>query len=162
MIPNREIKDIFESTIIKWFNESTKRWNRTELFHAVWDGNSDRITDEMNKLLRKTISYHDYREDFYHAFLAGIFAGAGYMVESNKEYGDGRSDVVVKDQINGRVAVFEAKYTRQLEKLENECDEALKQIENQMYAKQLEEDYDEVLCYGIAFFKKRCMVKNNN
>ena len=45
---------------------------------------------------------------------------------------------------------------------ENECDEALKQIENQMYAKQLEEDYDEVLCYGIAFFKKRCMVKNNN
>ena len=35
------------------------------------------------------------------------------MVESNKEYGDGRSDVVVKDQINGRVAVFEAKYTRQ-------------------------------------------------
>lgn len=81
------------------------------------------------------------------------------MVESNKEYGDGRSDVVVKDQINGRVAVFEAKYTRQLEKLENECDEALKQIENQMYAKQLEEDYDEVLCYGIAFFKKRCMVK---
>ena len=84
------------------------------------------------------------------------------MEESNKEYGDGRSDVVVKDQINGRVAVFEAKYTRQLEKLENECDEALKQIENQMYAKQLEEDYDEVLCYGIAFFKKRCMVKNNN
>lgn len=81
------------------------------------------------------------------------------MVESNKEYGDGRSDVVVKDQINGRVAVFEAKYTRQLEKLECKCDEALKQIESQMYAKQLEEDYDEVLCYGIAFFKKRCMVK---
>ena len=61
------------------------------------------------------------------------------MVESNKEYGDGRSDVVVKDQINGRVAVFEAKYTRQLEKLECKCDEALNQIENQMYAKQLEE-----------------------
>ena len=47
----------------------------------------------MSKLLRKTISYHDYREDFYHAFLAGIFAGAGYMVESNKEHGEGRSDV---------------------------------------------------------------------
>ena len=83
------------------------------------------------------------------------------MGESYKEYVDGRCDFVVKDQINGRVAVFEAKYTRQLEKLENECDEALKQIENQMNAKQLEEEYEEVLCYGIAFFKKRCMVNNN-
>ena len=55
--------------------------------------------------------------------------------------------------------MFEAKYTRQLEKLECKCDEALNQIENQMYVKQLEEDYDEVLCYGISFFKKRCMVK---
>ena len=159
MIPNREIKDIFESTIIKWFNESTKHWNRTELFHAVWDGNSDRMTDEMNKLLRKTISYHDYREDFYHAFLSGIFAGAGYQVDSNKEHGEGRSDVVVYDPVNGRVAIFEAKYTKILEKLEPECDEALAQIDDRMYAKEYEEDYDQILCYGISFFKKRCMVK---
>lgn len=53
----------------------------------------------MTKLLRKTISYHDYREDFYHAFLAGIFTGAGYRVESNKEHGEGRSDVVVYDDV---------------------------------------------------------------
>ena len=161
-IPNEEIREIYETTVIRWFDESAPKWNRSVLFDAVWKGNIQELQGELNRLLRRTISYHDYKEDFYHAFLAGIFAGAGYMVESNKEYGDGRSDVVVKDQINGRVAVFEAKYTRQLEKLENECDEALKQIENQMYAKQLEEDYDEVLCYGIAFFKKRCMVKNNN
>ncbi|MFQ7714339.1 MAG: AAA family ATPase [Agathobacter rectalis] len=158
-IPNAEIREIFETTVKVWFDDSAKGWDRKALFEAVWTGNCEKAGKEMNQLLRMTISYHDYREDFYHAFLAGIFAGAGYMVESNKEYGDGRSDVVVKDQINGRVAVFEAKYTRQLEKLENECDEALKQIENQMYAKQLEEDYDEVLCYGISFFKKRCMVK---
>lgn len=161
-IPNEEIKEIYETTVIRWFDESAPKWNRSALFDAVWKGNIQELQGELNRLLRRTISYHDYKEDFYHAFLAGIFAGAGYMVESNKEYGDGRSDVVVKDQINGRVAVFEAKYTRQLEKLECKCDEALNQIENQMYAKQLEEDYDEVLCYGIAFFKKRCMVKNNN
>ena len=68
--------------------------------------------EEMNRLLRKTISYHDYREDFYHAFLAGIFAGAGYVVESNKEHGEGRSDVVVYDPEEGRVAIFEAKYSK--------------------------------------------------
>ena len=113
----------------------------------------------MNKLLRKTISYHDYREDFYHAFLAGIFAGAGYMVDSNKEHGEGRSDVVVYDIINARVAVFEAKYTRALDKLESECDIALEQIDERMYAKEYEDDYDDIMCYVISFFKKRCLVK---
>ncbi len=158
-IPNKEIKDIFETTVIKWFDDSARMWNRKALFDAVWSGNSESITYEMNKLLRKTISYHDYREDFYHAFLAGIFAGAGYMVDSNKEHGEGRSDVVVYDTINARVAVFEAKYTRALDKLESECDIALEQIDERMYAKEYEDDYDNILCYGISFFKKRCLVK---
>ena len=158
-IPNKEIKDIFETTVIKWFDDSARMWNRKALFDAVWSGNSESITYEMNKLLRKTISYHDYREDFYHAFLAGIFAGAGYMVDSNKEHGEGRSDVVVYDTINARVAVFEAKYTRALDKLESECDIALEQIDERMYAKEYEDDYDNILCYGISFFKKRCLLK---
>lgn len=158
-IPNKEIRDIFETTVIKWFDDSARMWNRKALFDAVWSGNSESITYEMNKLLRKTISYHDYREDFYHAFLAGIFAGAGYMVDSNKEHGEGRSDVVVYDIINARVAVFEAKYTRALDKLESECDIALEQIDERMYAKEYEDDYDDIMCYGISFFKKRCLVK---
>ena len=159
MIPNAEIKEIFETTVIKWFDDSTKKWNRNALFDAVWNGDSEGITKEMNALLRRTISYHDYREDFYHAFLAGIFTGAGYMVDSNKEHGEGRSDVVVYDSINARVAIFEAKYTKVLENLESECDIALQQIDDRMYAKEYEDDYDQILCYGISFFKKRCMVK---
>lgn len=158
-IPNKEIRDIFETTVIKWFGDSARMWNRKALFDAVWSGNSESITYEMNKLLRKTISYHDYREDFYHAFLAGIFAGAGYMVDSNKEHGEGRSDVVVYDTVNARVAVFEAKYTKALDKLESECDIALEQIDERMYANEYEDDYDDIMCYGISFFKKRCLVK---
>ena len=76
VIPNAEIREIFETTIIKWFQDSAKTWKRNELFEAVWNGDSETITKEMNMLLRRTISYHDYREDFYHAFLAGIFAGS--------------------------------------------------------------------------------------
>ena len=159
MIPNAEIKEIFETTVIKWFDDSTRKLNRNALFDAVWNGDSERITREMNALLRRTISYHDYQEDFYHAFLAGIFTGAGYMVDSNKEHGEGRSDVVVYDSINARVAIFEAKYTKVLENLENECDIALQQIDDRMYAKEYEDDYDQILCYGISFFKKRCKVK---
>ena len=159
MIPNAEIREIFETTVIRWFDDSTKKWNRSALFDAVWRGDSAGMTKEMNALLRRTISYHDYREDFYHAFLAGIFTGAGYMVDSNKEHGEGRSDVVVYDPVNARVAIFEAKYTKILENLERECDMALQQIDDRMYAAEYADDYDQILCYGISFFRKRCMVK---
>lgn len=158
-IPNEEIRYIFETTISKWFDESAKKWNREALFDAVWSGDSESITREMSTLLRRTISYHDYREDFYYAFLSGIFTGAGYQVQSNKEHGEGRSDIVVCDSLNGRVAIFEAKRTKVLKDLETECDKALRQIDERMYAKDFEDAYDQVLCYGIAFFKKRCMVK---
>lgn len=158
-IPNAEIREIFETTVIKWFNDTAKTWNRKTLFDAVWNGDSLSITEEMNKLLRKTISYHDYREDFYHAFLAGIFTGAGYTVDSNKEHGEGRSDIVVYDPVNSRVAVFEAKYSTALNHLSADCDAALQQIDERMYAKEFEDDYDTVLCYGISFFKKRCLAE---
>lgn len=160
VIPNAEIKEIFETTVIQWFDDSTKQWSRRELFDAVWNEDSEKVAEEMNKLLRKTISYHDYREDFYHAFLAGIFAGAGYAVESNREHGEGRSDVVVSDPMNGRVAVFEAKYADSLQSMERKCDEAICQMDEKMYAREYEDDYDQIVCYGIAFFKKRCLVRS--
>ena len=159
MIPNEEIREIFETTIMKWFDDTAKGWNRSRLFNAVWTGDADAVTEEMTKLLRKTISYHGYREDFYHAFLAGIFAGAGYTVDSNKEHGEGRSDVAIYDEANSRVAIFEAKYSRNQELLLSECDRALNQINDRMYAEEYADDYDEILCYGIAFLKKRCVVK---
>ena len=159
MIPNAEVQEIFETTIQKWFDESAQTWNRKILFDAVWSGKAEALTEQMNKLLRKTISYHDYKEDFYHAFLAGIFAGAGYEVDSNKEHGEGRSDVVVLDPEGDRVAIFEAKYSRTQDAMPKDCAAALQQIEDRQYAKEFEDDYDSVLCYGIAFYKKRCLVQ---
>ena len=158
-IPNAEIWEIFETTVKTWFQDTARSWNRNALFHAVWTANIETITQEMNKLLRKTISYHDYREDFYHAFLAGIFTGAGYMVESNKEHGEGRSNIVVHDAANGRIAIFEAKYSRELNRMDADCNAALQQINDKMYADEYADDYDDILCYGISFFKKRCLVK---
>lgn len=159
VIPNAEIREIFESTVKKWFDDSARAWNRKALFHAVWSGDSEVVTEEMGKLLRRTISYHDYREDFYHAFLAGIFAGAGYMVESNREHGEGRSDVTVHDPVNGRVAVFEVKYSKSLKDMAADCEKTVEQIDTRMYADEFEDTYDEIFCYGISFFKKRCLVK---
>ena len=159
IIPNAEIQEIFETTIQKWFQDYAASCDRRKLFAAVWIGDTEQMSVEMNRLLRQTISYYDYREDFYHAFLAGIFAGAGYMVESNKEYGEGRSDVVVKDLRNGRAAVFEVKYAKRLTDLGQECEKAVMQIDDRMYAKTLEDRYDQVSCFGIAFYKKRCLIQ---
>jgi hypothetical protein len=158
-IPNLEIREIFEDTVIKWFHDSARLWERKALFHAVWERDEEKLTEEMTKLLRKTISYHDYKEDFYHAFLAGIFAGAGYIVKSNREHGDGRSDVVVQDYDGNRIAVFEVKYSRRLEDLPYDCERAIKQIDVRRYGEEFAEDYSTVICYGIAFYRKRCMVK---
>ena len=162
MIPNAEIRQIFETTVREWFKDNAMKENRTTLFDAVWSGDIETLTEEMNELLRKTISYHDYKEDFYHAFLAGIFTGAGYSVDSNRERGEGRSDVVVRNSSKGRVALFEAKYAKTLDGLEASCDAALQQIEDRQYAKDFADDYDDILCYGIAFYKKRCLVKKNH
>lgn len=162
MIPNAEIRQIFETSVQEWFDDSARKENRTALFDAVWSGDIETLTEEMNELLRKTISYHDYKEDFYHAFLAGIFTGAGYSVDSNRERGEGRSDVVVRNSSKGRVALFEAKYAKTLDGLKTSCDAALQQIEDRQYAKDFADDYDDILCYGIAFYKKRCLVKKNN
>lgn len=159
VIPNAEIHEIFETTIIQWFDDSAWSWNRKPLFDAIWAKNCAAATEEMNRLLRKTISYHDYKEDFYHAFLAGIFAGAGYTVESNREHGEGRSDVVVYDSENGRVAVFEIKYAQTSASLPTACEAALTEIATRMYAQEFEDDYDQIYCYGIAFFKKRCLIE---
>lgn len=158
-IPNLEIREIFEDTVIKWFHDSARLWERKALFHAVWERDEEKLTEEMTKLLRKTISYHDYKEDFYHAFLAGIFAGAGYIIKSNREHGDGRSDVVVQDYDGNRIAVFEVKYSRRLEDLPYDCERAIKQIDVRRYGEEFAEDYSTVICYGIAFYRKRCMVK---
>lgn len=159
IIPNKEIQEIFETTVQKWFVDSAKNSDRKSLFDAVWSGNIEKLTKELNTLLRMTISYHDYGEDFYHAFLAGIFAGAGYMVESNKEHGEGRSDIVVMDSRGGRVAIFEAKYVKAVSRMNNACEDAILQIKEKMYAEDFSDSYDQVLVYGIAFYKKRCMVK---
>lgn len=157
-IPNKEIKEIFEITIKKWFTESTQQMDRKALFTSIWNGDDKKVTAEISRLLRRTISYYDYREDFYHAFFAGIFAGAGYVVQSNKEHGEGRSDIIVQDYAGDRLAVFEVKYSGKLEDLEADCEKAIAQIDEKMYAEEFQDTYAEVICYGIAFYKKRCKI----
>ena len=69
---------------------------------------------------------------------------------------------MVKDIRNGRVAVFEVKQVKALAMLENACTQALQQIDSRQYSKDFQDDFDEVICYGVAFFKKRCLVQKKD
>lgn len=159
-VPNKEVLGIFKKSVKAWLMETTAQKDRNELFAALWDENAQRLTELISDLLFDTISYHDYAESFYHAFLTGLFSNAGYRVESNYENGLGRSDLVVKDRRNRRAVVLEAKRTYYEDQMENACEEALSQIREKQYAEKVERDgYKKAVRLGIAFFQKKCLVK---
>ena len=159
-IPNAEVMDIFRKSVVEWFYDKTINSDRQELFHALWNGDAEKLTELLSDLLFDTISYHDYSESFYHAFVTGLVSSAGYIVESNYENGLGRSDIVIKDRRNRRAAVLEAKIVSEEGQMEKKCQEALKQIEEKQYAKKIERSgFRKVISYGTAFYKKECLVK---
>lgn len=158
-IPNEEIKTIFVESIVGWFEDcvrDSKYINRSELFEKMWGGDADYLSTEISRILFRTISYYDYREDFYHAFLTGLFVNCGYLVESNREYGLGRTDIVVKDDNHFRAVVFEVKHADSAGQMEQMCRGAVKQITSRQYDAALEEGYETVLGYGVVFCGKKC------
>lgn len=161
-IPNAEVMDIFRKSVVDWFHKKVVGGDRSELFGALWSGNEKKLTELLSDLLFDTISYHDYAESFYHAFVTGLVAAAGYIVESNYENGLGRSDIVIKDRRNRRAVVIEAKIAVSEDEMENECRYALQQIEEKQYARKIERSgFKKVIRYGIAFYKKECLVKTS-
>lgn len=157
-IPNEEVKYVFKDAIVDWFEKTVSKIDRSKMFHALWNQDIETAQTEITKLLTKSISYHDFKESFYHAFVAGMFAGANYAVESNYEYGDGRPDIVIHDEDNERVMLFEVKHAKKKEELACALQEALKQIEEKRYLDGIDE-FETVVCYGIAFQGKKCVIQ---
>lgn len=158
-IPNAEIMDIFRKSVVRWFDERIAVRDRSELFKALWNKDAGRLSDLISELLFETISYHDYAESFYHAFLAGLFANAGYIVESNYESGLGRPDLVIKDKKKRQAAIMEMKIADSLESMQKAEERALKQIEEMRYADGMYvQGYQKVIKYGAAFYRKSCLV----
>ena len=157
-IPNTEISGIFEKAVVRLFRENLDRSRQKELMDAFWRGDVQKSTMLISDFLFDTISFHDYHEDYYHAFLTGIFVGLGYGTKSNQEQGLGRTDITVTDKKNRRALVIEAKKSDSEENLEKDCEDALDQIVEKKYAEGLK-GYQQIECYGIAFFQKSALVK---
>ncbi len=162
VIPNTEIITIYENTFRQWFDESIRIADKSVLLHAVLEGNTETFELEVNRWLLKSISYHDGYENFYHGFLVGLLEYSDeYLVESNRESGTGRNDIVIKNVLTREIAVvLEIKSVDKNETLDSMCDIALKQINEKQYEVNLGyEGYKKIIKYGIAFEGKRCMIK---
>ena len=158
-IPNREIANIFQTAVVDHFNQNVDKTEINGLMNALWNGDTDTASEIISDLLWHTISYMDYHEDYYHAFLCGLFVGrGGYMVYSNKERGLGRPDIDLRDKKNRRVIIIEAKKSEREEDMPSDCEKAIKQIIDNQYAAKLD-GYRQILHYGIAFYKKSALVK---
>ena len=168
-IPNWETEYIYRQKVINWFDkEIVQKSDRGALFDAMKNGDAQGFEREINKLLAPSISYMDTYENFYHGFMAGILVGSqGYVMKSNRESGDGRSDILMKPvSIFDKAFVIELKAVKRegkspvtLEKMDLAAEAAIKQIDDLSYADALLEDgYGNIGRYGISFFKKNCRV----
>ena len=165
VIPNLEIVTIYENTFRQWFDESIRVADKSILLSAILDGDVETFELEVNRWLLKSISYHDGYENFYHGFLVGLLEYSDeYLVESNRESGTGRNDIVVKNVLTQDIAiVIEIKTVGKDETLDQMCDAALQQIEDRQYESGLvNEGYGKIIKYGIAFAGKRCKVKKGD
>ena len=157
-IPNMEIASIFEDSVVALFRASLDKGRQVELMKSLWNGDEEGATQAFSDFLWDTISYHNYHENFYQAFIAGIFTGVGYGVKTDHEQGLGRSDIILADRKNRRAIIIETKRSDNEEQMEKDCLETNAQIMKRKYDKDLK-GYRTVLCYGVSFFRKSALVR---
>lgn len=160
-IPNTEVRYIYRNTIIEWFEQRLKQVDYSFFYKDIISGNCEEISQFITNQLSKSISYYDNAENFYHGYLIGILTGFdGYKLESNKEHGNGRPDIVLSPyDPRKEVVIFELKKADFFSEMENKCMEALQQIEDKKYAEEyLQEGYSGVIKYGVCFCRKSCLM----
>lgn len=161
-IANTELQYIFEEKVEQWFREKIIDSNRDALFNALFTGDAPLLSKELTRFLGKSISYMDTMENFYHGFMVGILAGLpDYQVLSNRESGDGRSDIILKPvNIFEPAYILELKASKEKKDFFNDAKKAIQQIKDKKYEQELiNEGYDEIRRYGISFFMKNCYVE---
>ena len=168
IIPNKEVREVFVLQIREWFNRvvANDRASTEKINRGFLEGNVEDIQRELTHFLGESISVLDTKarneekEIFYHGILIGILkSNVSWAVRSNRESGDGYADILIKPKNPDVGIVIELKYARSFKELDQACERALEQIRDRRYDEALREDgRNEILAYGIAFWKKRCKV----
>lgn len=168
VIPNKEVRQVFVSQIQEWFRQTVTYDDGSvqDLCEAFMAGDTDKIQSNLNMILIKTISVldtkarDDQKENFYHGLLLGLLRSKpDWRIKSNRESGDGFSDISIEPTIPEKGIVVEVKYSNTISGLDDACGKAMKQIRDRRYDEALREDgREDIIAYGIAFCRKRCKV----
>lgn len=168
VIPNKEVRQVFVSQIQEWFRQTVTYDDGSvqDLCEAFMAGDTDKIQSNLNMILIKTISVldtkarDDQKENFYHGLLLGLLRSKpDWRIKSNRESGDGFSDISIEPTIPEKGIVVEVKYSNTISGLDDACGKAMKKIRDRRYDEALREDgREDIIAYGIAFCRKRCKV----
>lgn len=169
VIPNKEVREVFILQIQEWFKEVVSKDNDAirGLSKAVLEADTEKIQRQLNIIMDRMISILDtkardrQKENFYHGLLLGLLRGSNpdWLIKSNRESGDGFSDIIIKPEDPDSGIVIEVKYAPSFQGLDKFCEDAMEQINTRRYDAALrEEGRCDIIKYGIAFHKKRCKV----
>ncbi|MHA9740579.1 AAA family ATPase [Robinsoniella peoriensis] len=160
-IPNTEVKTVYKSKILEWFENKVEEKDLSNLYSALLAGDHEILEKQITILLRESISFYDNAELFYHGFLIGVLGRLNdFIVDSNRESGDGRYDIKIRSlDVEKPVIILELKVADCFMNMEKCAAAALDQISRMHYGEELTKDgYTSLICYGIAFYKKNCKV----
>ena len=169
VIPNKEVREVFVLQIQEWFKAVVANDNDTMklLSKAILDKDETILARQLNIVMGRMISIldtkapDDMKENFYHGLLLGLLRGSNpdWLIKSNRESGEGFSDILIKPENPDLGIVIEVKYAKEFKGLDAACDAAMAQIKQKRYDETLrDEGRCDILAYGIAFCRKRCKV----
>jgi len=161
-IPNVELHYIYERKVSEWFEETiVTNDDNKKLIAALLAGDEETAQTCLSRLLVRTVSFYDTAENFYHGFVTGLLSGSDIcLVKSNRESGDGRSDLAMMNPYELKAIIIEMKIAATFDDLTPRAEDALKQIKERHYSDELYADgYRNLINYGIAFYKKICRIK---
>ncbi len=172
-LTNKEVRLMFEDMIEDWFAGDDVPYN--EFIKALLLGDLDAMNEYMNQVTLETFSFFDTGkrlsgktepERFYHGFVLGLMVDLRdrYSINSNRESGFGRYDVVLEPLSAADDAViieFKVHNPRREENLEETLQNALRQIEDKKYEAGLRSKgipAERIRKYGFAFDGKRVLI----
>lgn len=160
-IPNEEIRYIYKSTVLSWFDKKVKTTDLSVLLRSLENGDCETLSNFLSMQLQDSISFFDYAENYYHGFLLGLLKGTGkYRVLSNRESGTGRPDIVLQaPSVKGKAFILEIKVAGKFQQMEELCQTAIAQAIEENYQAELTHiGYSDILMYGVCFYRKECLV----
>ena len=162
-VPNAEVNTIFAKEILRYLQSGNRVTSLHKLWRALRQGDSTTFAATLKEVLLQSASYFDGTEAFYHGFMTCLLLGLdeNYKVLSNREAGLGRADILLQPRFDKSLPgfVFEFKESKKAEGLEQLAEAALQQIAERRYAAAFPPEIKEVRCYGLAFCRKECRLR---